>query len=209
MEKVKEAKKTKLVIILIVLSLMFVLFYSFYINILADNLEYEKAYVPKPYDGNASAKVVLTEYSDFECPACAYAEPIIRALRSEYKDKIAFRYINFPLTNIHPNAFSAAEASECANDQGKFWEYHDKLFENNRNLNKDTYLKIAREIGLNMTSFEICINSGAKKEVVIKDIKEALEKNIRGTPSFFVNDKYIENYSYENLKKEIEEALKK
>src|SRR3990172_4191105 len=113
-----------------------VIAYAMYVNIFATKAVYPETYIPKPYEGNTSAKVVFTEYSDFQCPACGYAEPIIRTLRSEYKDRIAFRYVHFPLTSIHPNAFPSAEASECANDQGQFWQYHDKLFENQKDLGK-------------------------------------------------------------------------
>lgn len=80
--------------------------------------------------GKADAPVVLVEFSDFQCPFCARAEPTVKQIRSEYGDKVLFAYKHFPLTQIHPHAQAAAEASECAKDQGKFWEYHDKLIDN-------------------------------------------------------------------------------
>jgi len=208
MKDKKEASKTKAVVIVMAVLVIAVIAYAAYVNIFAAKTAYPETYIPKPYDGNATAKVVLTEYSDFQCPACGYAEPIIRTLRAEYRDSIAFRYVHFPLTNLHPNAFAAAEASECANDQGKFWEYHDKLFENQNSLGKDMYIKLAEQLNLNITLFRACIDSDAKKDVVNRDLKESLGKNLQGTPSFFVNDKQIEDFKYENLKKAIEEALK-
>ncbi|MBW3023109.1 DsbA family protein [Candidatus Woesearchaeota archaeon] len=208
MKDKKEAKKTKAVIIVMVVLVLAVVAYAIYVNIGVKNT-YPDVYIPKPYAGNTTAKVVLTEYSDFECPACGYAEPIVRTLRAEFKDDVAFRFVHFPLTNIHPNALSAAEASECANDQGKFWEYHDKLYENQKNLGRETYLNIAKEVDLNMTSFTACLDGGAKKEIVLKDLREAISKNLRGTPSFFVNDIYVENYAYENIRNMIKEELQK
>ena len=210
MDSKKEAKKVKFAVAALAVIVVIVIAYAAYVNIFAQQKsQYPQTYIPKPYEGNTTAKVVLTEYSDFQCPACGYAEPIVRALRSEYKDSVAFRYVHFPLTNIHPNALPAAEASECANDQGKFWEYHDKLFENQKSLGKETYIRIAEELALNLTSFKTCIDTEAKKDVVMQDAQEAINRNIGGTPTFFVNDRPVDNYAYENIKKMIEEELKK
>jgi len=203
----KEVKKTRAVVIILVVLVLAVIGYGIYVNVLVKG-NYPEVYIPKPYEGNTTAKVVITEYSDFQCPACGYAEPIVRTLRAEYKDRVAFRYVHFPLTNLHPNAFAAAEASECANDQGQFWQYHDKLFENQNDLGRDLYLKIAGQLSLNITSFKACIDSNAKKSDVEKDLSESLSKNLKGTPSFFVNDKPVENYAYDSFKKMIEDALK-
>lgn len=203
-----EKKKTRNVIIFLAILVLGVVGYAFYVNVLVSE-EYPDTYIPKPYEGNDSAKVVITEYSDFQCPACGYAEPTVRTLRAEYRDRVAFRFVHFPLTNIHPKAFKAAEASECANDQGNFWQYHDELYENQKNLGTELYYDIARELKLDMKEFRQCLESGAKKETVLKDFREAVNKNLRGTPSFFVNDIQVRNYSYENFKKIIDEELKK
>jgi len=202
----KEEKTTRNVIIFIAVLVLIVTGYAVYVNVFAAP-KYPQAYIPKPYDGNSSANVVITQYSDFECPACGYAEPIFRMLRAEYRDSVSFRYVHFPLTSIHPNAFQAAEASECANDQGRFWEFHDRLYENQRKLDSDTYYSIAKSLGLDLEQFRQCLTSGAKRETVLRDFNEALSKNLRGTPSFFVNGIAVENYAYENFKKIIEEEL--
>ena len=204
----KESKETRNVVIFIAVLVLIVVAYAVYVNVFKAP-SYPSAYIPKPYDGNTSAKVVITEYSDFECPACGYAEPIVRTLRSEYQDTVAFRYVNFPLTSIHKDAFKAAEAAECANDQGKFWEYHDKLFENNKNLGIELYYSIAKSLNLDFEKFKNCLDSDAKRETVTKDMQEALSKNLKGTPSFFVNNISVDDYSYNNFKKIIDEELKK
>ncbi|MEK7125324.1 MAG: DsbA family protein, partial [Patescibacteria group bacterium] len=85
---------------------------------------------PRPIKGDPKSSIVLEEFSDFQCPACGAAQPTVSQILKTYGDKIAFSYRHFPLLSIHANAFSAALASECANDQGKFWEYHDLLFKN-------------------------------------------------------------------------------
>ncbi len=204
----REQKKTRNILIFIGVLVLVVVLYAIYVNIF-NAPSYPQVYIPKPYTGNASAKVVITEYSDFQCPACGAAEQIMRTLRSEYQDRVAFRYVNTPLINIHPYALGAAEASECANDQGKFWEYHDKLFENQRNLGNQTYYKIAEELNLSMDAFRACFESGAKKEVVMNELKEAMDRGIQGTPSFFVNNISVQNYAYSNFKSIIDAELKK
>jgi protein-disulfide isomerase len=204
----KENRKTRNIVMFVAVLVILVVAYAIYVNVI-NVPKYPSVYIPKPYEGNASARVIVTEYSDFECPACGMAETIVRTLRSEYRDRIAFRYVHFPLTNIHPDAFKAAEASECANDQGKFWEYHDKLYENQRGLGTGLYYSIAKSLDLNFSQFKQCFDTDATKDVVMRDLRESLGKNLRGTPSFFVNDIPVENFAYENLKKIIDEELKK
>jgi len=209
MSEKREKKRTRNVAIFLGILVLVVIAYAIYVNIFRAPT-YPQTYIPKPYTGNTTAKVVITEYADFVCPACGmYGEPVMRTLRAEYQDRVAFRFVHFPLVNIHPESFRAAEASECANDQGKFWQYHDKLFENQKNLGTELYYKIAENLGLDIKQFKDCLDSGAKKETVMSDLRESLSKNLKGTPSFFVNNIYVENYAYENLKKIIDEELKK
>ncbi len=209
-----EKGKTKGVVIAIAVLVVIVVAYAVYVNVFSTP-KYPQAYIPKPYDGNSSAKVVITEYSDYQCPACGYAEPILRTLRSEYQDSVAFRYVNFPLVNIHKNAFKAAEAAECANDQGKFWEYHDKLFETQKAIQTDSladpkfYYNLADSLGLDSSKFRQCLDSDAKKDTVMRDLQESMGKNLKGTPSFFVNNVSVEDFGYENFKNIIDQELKK
>jgi len=214
MNSKKESKKTKNIAIFLGVLVLIVVVYAVYVNVLKTP-KYPTTYIPTPYTGNSSAKVVITEYSDFECPACGSAEPIVRTLRSEYQDKVAFRYVNFPLVNIHANAFKAAEAVECANDQGKFWEYHDKLFDNQKALQTDSvidpkfYYDIASSLGLDVEKFKQCLDSDAKKQAVTNEFNEAVSTNLKGTPSFFVNNISVDNYAYDNFKKIIDQELSK
>lgn len=208
MDEKNEKKRTRNIVIFIAVLVLAVVGYAVYVNVFVAS-QYPPVYVPKPYDGNTTAKVVITEHADFECPACgSYAEPIVRTLRSEYQDRVAFRFVHFPLS-YHTNSLRAAEASECANDQGKFWEYHDKLYENQKRLGDELYYEIAGHIGLDLSSFRQCLESSSKREAVLRDLQESISKNLRGTPSFFVNNVAVDNYAYENFKKIIEQELNK
>lgn len=141
--------------------------------------------------GSANAKVVMVEYSDFQCPACGAAEPIVQEIAKFYGDKIKIVYKHFPL-NIHQYAQKAAESSECASVQGKFWEMHDKLFENQNALRISDLKNYAQQIGLNMTAFNQCLDSGAGAANVKADFNEGIAESVRATPTFFINGRKIE-----------------
>ena len=154
--------------------------------------------------GSINATVEIIKYSDFQCPACKQATDVVDELFEEYEGKIKFTYRHFPLTSIHEFAFKAAEASECASDQGKFWEYHDILFERQPALNINNLKKYASDIGLNRTLFDSCLDSGFMIKRVNTDFDEG-KKNVRSTPTFFVNGKKVEGVS--QLKRLIESEL--
>jgi len=161
---------------------------------------------PRPFKGNPEARVVLTEFSDFQCPACKSAATLVNSLAERYNEQIKIEYKHFPLTRIHTNAFNAALAAECANDQGKFWEMHDKIYENQENLKKkDLKLYASKIEGIDTTSFDACLDSRAKTDVVNKDIDEANSLKLNATPTFFLNGKEVENPN--NLENLILEAL--
>lgn len=171
-----------------------------------DSGTYHNVNAPRPFKGNPDAEVVLTEYSDFQCPACKNAAIFVNGLVEHYKDQIKFEFKHFPLIGIHPNAYNAALASECANDQGKFWEMYDRLFGNQTNLAKDDLKLYASQIeGIDAVSFNLCLDTRAKKDVVDADLNEAQFKNINGTPTFFLNGREVENY--DDLGNLIEQAL--
>ena len=138
--------------------------------------------------GNANAAVTIVEYSDFECPFCEAAHPTIKQVMDTYGDDVKVVYRHFPLS-FHPNAQKAAEASECAGDQGKFWEYHDKVFENQNLLAVGiTQLKNwAKELGLNSGTFDSCLDGGQKAAKVTADLTQGTQHGVSGTPAFFVN----------------------
>lgn len=160
---------------------------------------YENITSPRPVEGNASSKIVLQEFSDFQCPACGSVYPIVKQLVEKYGDSIRFEYKHFPLTKIHVNAYNAALASECANDLGKFWEMHDKLFSNQTKLSSADLKQYAQDLGLDTAKFNACYDTRAKKSVVDADVKEGTAKNVQGTPSFFLNGTLLQFSSYADL----------
>ncbi len=147
--------------------------------------------------GMADAKVTITEFSDFQCPFCAKffreAEPQIK---QEYIEtgKVKFVYKHFPIAT-HSNAQKSAEAAECAADMGgqdAFWKMHDKMFQNSNLLSASNLKRFAGEIGLNMTDFNLCLDSGVMRSRVVKDQEEGKKLGVTGTPSFFINGQKID-----------------
>jgi protein-disulfide isomerase len=137
--------------------------------------------------GNANAKVTIVEFSDFECPFCGqYAQQTFGQLDRDYVATGKLRYVvrNLPLEQIHPDAFKAAEAAECAGAQGKYWEMHDRLFANQRALGAEELPKHAAAIGLDMPAFRQCVDSGARVAKIRRDIADAQDAGVTGTPTF-------------------------
>lgn len=140
-----------------------------------------------PAIGPSNAPVTLIEFSDYQCPYCRkwYIE-VFPQILSTYKDKVRFVYRDFPLSS-HPEAAPAAEASDCAYEQDKFWEFHDKLFSGVQALGKDTYIQYARDLGLDMQKFQSCLSSGQYQSEVQSDLDFAANLGVRSTPTFFIN----------------------
>lgn len=132
------------------------------------------------------AKVVMVEYSDFECPFCSRHHPTMQQIFDKYGDDVAWVYRHFPLS-FHPQAEPAANASECAADQGKFWEYADALFENQDSLGEDTYKEIASELGLNTSKFNDCLENSTFQDEVDEDMASGRSSGVSGTPATFIN----------------------
>ncbi len=168
---------------------------------------------PRPVRGNPDASVVLVEFSDFECPACENAFPYVKAAEKDFANQVRFEYKHYPLNascndglggTSHYKACDAAYASECANDQNRFWEYHDTLFEKREWItgNTSAILKsYAQTLGLDTASFNACLDSQAKRDVVLADTRQGNAQGVNSTPSFFVNGQYIANYT--NLRAQI------
>ncbi|MBM3229114.1 DsbA family protein [Candidatus Parvarchaeota archaeon] len=140
----------------------------------------------KPVKGVQNAKIKIVEYSDFECTFCSRALPAVSQVLDQYKGKIGLYYKQFPLTQIHPNAQKAAEASECASDQGKFWEYHDKLFENQNALGIASLKQYAKDLKLDEAKFAACLDGGSKATAVSTEQSEGVAFGVGGTPSFVI-----------------------
>lgn len=207
----KSTIKTVLIIVQVVLALLVVqqvvkLFPS---DTPTGNVVLNQTFLADPFLGPENASIVVIEYSDFQCPYCAAAVGTHAALVERFKaqmpewkasvpelekmareGKIKFVFKHFPLS-FHENAQKAAEASEAANAQGKFWEFHDKLFEKGGTFDSTAYAEIAKEIGLDVERFEKELNSGMYADSVKKDMEEGQKAGIRGTPAFLVNGKLI------------------
>lgn len=142
----------------------------------------------KQGDGN----VIVTEFSDFQCPRCAEVYAPLKSLMSKYQGKVQLVYRYFPLTNIHKNAQISAQAAEAASTQGKFWEMHDMLFERQSEWSelpnpKEKFVGYAKELGLDTTKFLSDIESQPGKDIIAQDVLTATRYRISGTPSFYVN----------------------
>jgi len=159
--------------------------------------------------GGANAKVTLIEFSDFQCPYCQRHEETISQLVKQYGDKIRVVWRNFPLTSIHPYAQKAAEAAECAGDQGKFWEMHEKIFANQSALTVDDLKSYAAGLGLNTASFNDCLDSGKNVAKIAKQQQEAEAAGISGTPGTFVGTQLVKGaYPLATFTAIIDELLK-
>lgn len=140
-----------------------------------------------PVWGNPSAPVKIIEFSDFQCPFCQESFPIVREMLFKYQDKIYFIYRDFPNNLDHPQAQKAAEAGQCANEQGKFWPLHDKFFINQDDLSVAAIKNYAQAVGLDSAKFNVCLDSGKYAEEVNQDYQDGASLGALGTPTFFIN----------------------
>ena len=145
---------------------------------------------PRVFLGSESATVLIEEFSDLQCPACAHASPLVEDLIRNNPDLAKFEYYHFPLPQ-HQWSFQAAEASECAGDQGKFFEYVDLAFKNQKNLTQDNLKSLAGQLGLNQAVFDECLKSRVKAGRVKADLLEGRKRGVDSTPSFYVNGEYV------------------
>ncbi|HCE30750.1 TPA: disulfide bond formation protein DsbA [Candidatus Daviesbacteria bacterium] len=165
-----------------------------------------------PFKGQKNAPVTIIEFSDFQCPYCErfYTQSLPLIDENYIKTgKVKLYFRNFPL-GFHQYAQKAAEASECANEQGKFWEYHNKLFENQNSLDTDSLKKYASGLGLDAGKFNSCLDSGKMKSIVQKDFDDGAKYGVTGTPAFFINGIIVVGAQpYEAFKQIIDQELNK
>ncbi len=140
-----------------------------------------------PSRGPDDAPITIVEFSDYQCPFCRRAEPTVEEVLARYEGKVRFVYRHFPLDRIHPQARGASEAAACADQQGKFWEYHAALFEENAQLDRASLDALAAELGLDQAAFSSCLDEGQTKELVEKDLQAGAAAGVTGTPAFFIN----------------------
>jgi len=165
--------------------------------------------------GQEGAKVLVYEYADFQCPACGFMQQLMKEAHTSYGDRVKFVYRHFPLISIHPNALPAAKASEAAARQGKFWEMHDKLFENqfawsNEPESKKLFVTYAEELSLDTEQFLADFDSKEVETRIREDLKIAQKLGLNSTPTLIVNGQVIgENpRSFDQLKAILDASLK-
>jgi protein-disulfide isomerase len=157
--------------------------------------------------GPADAPLVLVEYADYECPYCQQVQPALDRLEADFKGRMAFVYKDMPLP-MHPHAQKAAEASRCAELQGKYWEYHD-LLEKNKALEVPQLKVTASQVGLETAAFDKCLDSGEQAGAVKSTQDEAQKLGLQGTPSFFLNGRFFTgNLSYDQIRQIVQDELK-
>lgn len=163
--------------------------------------------------GNAEAPVWLLEYSDLQCPACrGFYQYFKEQLEPALGDKIRLIYRHYPLSSIHPQAQLAAQAAEAAGSQGKFWEMHDKLFDNQISWSgaanaAELFAQYAKDLGLDEEKFQTDLKSAAAKDAVSEDMVSGTAAAVRGTPTFFINGKRVNNIkTYDELRRLLEQA---
>ncbi len=163
-----------------------------------------------PTRGNPKAKITVVEFSDFQCPFCKESFGILREIFQKFPDEMYFQYRHFPLEGAdgsHPLAREAAEASMCANAQGKFWEYHDLIFQNQNRLTIDSFFPFASALQLDTTEFAVCFQTRKFADLVAQDFEDARILGVKATPTFFVNGVKIEGTlplsTWEQLIKEL------
>jgi len=160
---------------------------------------------PRVGSENANVRIVL--FSDFDCPYSSRAVPLIEQIREAYGDEVIIAFRDFPL-DFHPTAQKAAEAAECADEQGKFWEYHDKLFETQGAHEVASLKGYAEELGLDTAAFDSCLDSGIMAEEVKTDMADGQSVGVSGTPTFFVNGEIVVGAQpFDTFKEQIDAAL--
>lgn len=165
--------------------------------------------------GGATAPVTLVEFGDFQCPACGAYEPLVRQVQATQGNNMRLVFRHFPLTQLHPNALLAAKFSEAASIQGKFWEMHDALYDNQKEWEgslaaQDLFTKYGAKIGLDVTKLVNDANSQAVEDKILAQYKEGVKLGVQGTPTFFVNGVKIDNpQSIEAFNKLITDAKAK
>jgi len=161
------------------------------VTVLLQPEKVEVAFDPSRVRGNPKAAVMVVEFSDFQCPYCQAVEATLKSVLAKHENQVALAFRDFPLTQIHSHAQGAAEASRCALEQGKFWEYHDLLFASQNKLDHSGLLEQARSLKLDEKQFDACITSEKYKAQVEQDEQAGRRVGLSGTPGFFINGIFL------------------
>jgi len=163
---------------------------------------------PARVRGNPKAKVMIVEFSDFQCPYCGQVEATLKNVLARHEGTVALAFRDMPISQIHPFAQGAAEASRCAGEQGKYWEYHDLLFGDQNSLDKSGLIAKAAKLQLDAKQFDACVSSEKYKAQIQQDNQEGLRAGVSGTPGFFINGIFMSGAQPEaSFEKVIEEQL--
>src|SRR6202035_2546559 len=161
-----------------------------------------------PAMGPANAPVTIVEFSDFQCPFCSRLKPTMEQVRAKYGDKVRIVFRQYPLP-MHQNASKAAEAALCANDQGKFWEMHNAMFDDQQGLAVDALKAKAAKLGLNAGTFNTCLDTSKHADQVRADIAAGSTAGVSGTPAMFVNGRFISGaVPLDDISKVVDDELK-
>jgi protein-disulfide isomerase len=144
-----------------------------------------------PTRGPADAPVTIVEFSDFHCPYCRAVQPTLTALLAKYPKQVRLVYRHLPLDGLHPQARRASEASWCANEQGKFWAFHDRVYAGASEANDAVLKQYATAAGLDLAAFDTCLASGRAKGPIQQDVEEGQKYGVNGTPGFFINGRFM------------------
>lgn len=140
-----------------------------------------------PSLGSHEAELTIVEFGDFNCPYCARVSYSVRRLASKYGDQVRFIFRDFPISETNTQAQTAAEAAGCAHEQGKFWEYHDRLYQNQGDFSYESLGKYARQVGLDADQFAQCLAEERYRDEVLADLQDGVAAGVVGTPTFFFN----------------------
>ena len=158
--------------------------------------------------GPEDAEVILVEYGDYECPHCGRAYPIVQQVQKHFGKRLRLVFRNFPLSEMHPHAEAAAEVAEFAGAQGKFWEMHDRLFENQPRLGDALFLDLGEKLKLSTTALRQALEQGAFEARVRADFKGGVRSGVNGTPTFFINGhRHDGSFEFETLVSAIHRAM--
>jgi len=173
------------------------------------NRRYSVSTAGAPVKGDPKAKLAIVEFSDFQCPFCGRVEPTLKQIEKEYGNQVRIVFKHLPLS-IHPKAPAAHAAAEAAHRQGKFWEMHDLIFANQREMSPERYLEYAAQIGLDVDQFKKDVASPEVQKKIDADAQEASKLGVTGTPAFFVNGRFISGAQpYATFKSMIDSELGK
>jgi protein-disulfide isomerase len=161
-------------------------------------------------DGPENAPLTLVEYGDYQCPVCGEAYPIVKQIQKQFGERLRFVFRNFPLKEPHPEAERAAQTAEFASGQGKFWQMHDALYENQDQLGRELYDTLATKLDLSLPDLEKALTTGSYLERIRGDFSGGVRSGVNGTPTFYINGlRHDASFDFDTLSAALEQAISK